>query len=198
MVPAICWALISLALQPTSTLLASCRVWTQGLDGHLKVPQTGAIQYDWAREHNCGLHERTCLHAAQALRTPSPLRVEDRKHPLIQPVYQWNFSYGFVFVWFWVCFFLMKEGYRSFPEVTQPTSARTHLDLDKCQIKSKARIKIKHSLITQKLKNTCWAYLKYLNNTLSNCTLNCKIAFSISSMFPTQLKSSPGILNKDD
>lgn len=103
------------------------------------------------------------------------------------------FLFGFV-----VVFFLMKEGYRSFPEVTQPTSARTHLDLDKCQIQSRARIKIKHSLITQKLKNTCWAYLKYLNNTFSNCTLNCKIAFSISSMFPTQLKSSPGILNKDD
>lgn len=54
-----------------------------------------------------------------------------------------------------VWFSSMKEGYRSFPEARQPTSARTYLDLDKCQIKPKMRIKIKHALIIQKLKNTC-------------------------------------------
>lgn len=36
---------------------------------------TRAIQYDLARDHDCGLHQRTCLHAAQALRTPNPLRI---------------------------------------------------------------------------------------------------------------------------
>lgn len=49
----------------------------------------------------------------------------------------------------------MKEGYRSFPEVIQPTSARAYLDLDKCQIKPRVRIKNKHLLVIEKLKKTC-------------------------------------------
>lgn len=52
-------------------------------------------------------------------------------------------------------FFSMNKGYRSFPEVTQPTSAMAYLDPDKCQIKSRARIKNKQSLVTQKLQKTC-------------------------------------------
>lgn len=31
-----------------------------------------------------------------------------------------------------ISFISMKQGYRSFPEVIQPTSARAYLDLDKC------------------------------------------------------------------
>jgi len=33
----------------------------------------------------------------------------------------------------------VKEGYRSFAEARQPTSARTHVDLDKCQTKSREK-----------------------------------------------------------